>query len=44
MDIITAIGVTSSIDLGLFLCEKIAGGEIRKKIQKQMDYPNYTCN
>jgi cyclohexyl-isocyanide hydratase len=43
-NIITARGVTSSIDLGLFLCEKIAGGEIRKKIQKQMDYPNYTCN
>ena len=43
-NIITARGVTSSIDLGLFLCEKIAGKEIREKIQKQMDYPNYTCN
>ncbi len=40
-NIITARGVTSSIDLGLFLCEKIAGKEIRVKIQKQMDYPNY---
>jgi len=40
-NIITARGVTSSIDLGLFLCEKIAGKEIREKIQKQMDYLNY---
>ena len=40
-NIITARGVTSSIDLGLFLCEKIAGKEIRVKIQKQMDYLNY---
>jgi transcriptional regulator GlxA family with amidase domain len=41
-NIITARGVTSSIDLGLFLCEKIAGKDIREKIQKQMDYLNYT--
>ena len=40
-NIITARGVTSSVDLGLFLCEKIAGKEIREKIQKQMDYLNY---
>lgn len=33
-NIITARGVTSSIDLGLFLCEKIAGKETREKIQK----------
>ncbi len=37
-NIITARGVTSAIDLGLYLCEKIAGGEVRQKIQKQMDY------
>lgn len=43
-NIITARGVTSSIDLGLFLCEKIAGKEIRIKIQKQMDYLNYNCD
>ncbi len=43
-NIITARGVTSSIDLGLFLCEKIAGKEVREKIQKQMDYLNYNCN
>jgi transcriptional regulator GlxA family with amidase domain len=40
--VITAGGVTSSIDLGLYLCEKIAGREIREKIQKQMDYRNYS--
>lgn len=37
-NIITARGVTSSIDLGLYLCEKIAGPEARHKIQIQMDY------
>jgi len=36
--VITARGVSSSIDLGLFLCEKIAGKEVRATIQKQMDY------
>ncbi|MEW6211082.1 MAG: DJ-1/PfpI family protein [Acidobacteriota bacterium] len=37
-DIITARGVTSAIDLGLYLCEKLAGRETRERIQKQMDY------
>jgi len=37
-DIITARGVTSSIDLGLYLCEKLAGHEIKERIRKQMDY------
>ncbi|MCC7572266.1 MAG: DJ-1/PfpI family protein [Candidatus Methanofastidiosum sp.] len=41
-NIITARGVSSAIDLGLFLCEKIMGKEIREKIQVQMDYLNYT--
>lgn len=41
-NIITARGVTSAIDLGLYLCEKIAGAETREKIQKQMDYMAYT--
>ncbi|MEW5861904.1 MAG: DJ-1/PfpI family protein [Cyanobacteriota bacterium] len=36
--VITARGVTSSIDLGLYLCEKFAGYEIKEKIRKQMDY------
>ncbi len=35
---ITARGVTSSIDLGLYLCEKFAGNEVKEKIRKQMDY------
>jgi transcriptional regulator GlxA family with amidase domain len=40
-DVITARGVTSSIDLGLYLCEKLAGREARERIQKQMDYTGY---
>jgi transcriptional regulator GlxA family with amidase domain len=40
-DIITARGVTSSIDLGLYLCEKLAGREARQRIQRQMDYQAY---
>ncbi len=41
-NIITAGGVTASIDLGLYLCERIAGSVIRQKIQQQMDYRNYS--
>ncbi len=37
-DVITARGVTSSIDLGLYLCEKLGGHEVKEKIQRQMDY------
>lgn len=37
-DVITARGVSSAIDLGLYLCEKLAGREVRDRIQKQMDY------
>ncbi|MCK9630830.1 MAG: DJ-1/PfpI family protein [Methanoregula sp.] len=40
-NIITAGGVTAAIDLGLYLCEKIAGAEVRGKIQVQMDYRCY---
>lgn len=40
-NVITARGVTSAIDLGLYICEKIAGTDIREKIQKQMDYSAY---
>jgi transcriptional regulator GlxA family with amidase domain len=39
--VITARGVTSAIDLGLYLCEKIAGTVAREKIQGQMDYLAY---
>lgn len=37
-DVVTARGVTSSIDLGLYLCEKLAGYEVKERIRKQMDY------
>jgi transcriptional regulator GlxA family with amidase domain len=37
-DVITAGGVTSSIDLGLYLCEKLAGSDIKEQIRLQMDY------
>ncbi|MBW4679316.1 MAG: DJ-1/PfpI family protein [Microcoleus vaginatus WJT46-NPBG5] len=37
-DVITARGVTSSIDLGLYLCEKLAGSEVKEKIRQRMDY------
>lgn len=40
-NLITARGVTSAIDLGLYICEKISGLETRGKIQKQMDYLAY---
>lgn len=36
--VITARGVTASIDLGLYLCERLAGHEIKEKIRQQMDY------
>jgi transcriptional regulator GlxA family with amidase domain len=37
--VITARGVTASIDLGLFLVERLAGAEARSRIAAQMDYP-----
>jgi cyclohexyl-isocyanide hydratase len=37
-DVITARGVTASIDLGLYLCEKLAGREVKERIRQQMDY------
>lgn len=36
--VVTARGVTASIDLGLHLVERLAGLEVRTKIQRQMDY------
>jgi len=38
-DVVTAQGVTSSIDLGLHLVERFAGREVRVRVAKQMDYP-----
>ncbi len=40
-DVITARGVTSGIDAGLYLVEKLAGAPVRIKIAQQMDYPYY---
>ncbi len=36
--LITAGAVASSLDLGLFLCEKLAGSIAKNKIQQSMDY------
>jgi cyclohexyl-isocyanide hydratase len=38
-NIITAGGVSSGIDAGLFVVERLAGVETKAKIAKQMDYP-----
>ena len=38
-DIITARGVTSSIDAGLYVVSRLEGEEVRVKIARQMDYP-----
>ena len=38
-NIITAGGVSSGIDEGLYVVERMAGAEARSKIAKQMDYP-----
>jgi cyclohexyl-isocyanide hydratase len=37
-EVVTAGGVTAAIDLGLHLCERIAGREVRALVQEQMDY------
>ena len=37
--VITAGGVSSSIDLGLHVVQRLAGAEARDRIAKQMDYP-----
>jgi cyclohexyl-isocyanide hydratase len=37
-DVITAGGVSSSIDLGLYLCEKLAGRDAGEQIRRQIDY------
>ena len=38
-DIITAGGVSASIDAGLYLVQRLAGAEARDRIAAQMDYP-----
>ena len=37
-NVITAGAVASSLDLGLYLCEKLVGGEKTEEIRKSMDY------
>src|SRR5712692_10724338 len=37
-DVITARGVTSSLDLGLYLVEQLAGRDVAARIRRQMDY------
>ena len=37
-DVITARGVTSALDLGLHLVERLAGPEAGDRIRRQMDY------
>ena len=37
--VVTAGGVSTSIDLGLHMVERLAGSEARAKIARQMDYP-----
>ncbi|NQY93564.1 MAG: DJ-1/PfpI family protein [Campylobacteraceae bacterium] len=37
--VITGAGVATSIDLGLYICERLSSTEVRNKIAKQMDYP-----
>lgn len=39
-DVITARGVTSALDIGLYLCELLADAETRDRIAAQMDYPH----
>jgi transcriptional regulator GlxA family with amidase domain len=38
-DIITGRGVSTSIDLGLHVVEKLAGADARARVAAQMDYP-----
>lgn len=40
-DVVTARGVTSALDLGLYLAERLADEETRAEIAAQMDYPHY---
>jgi transcriptional regulator GlxA family with amidase domain len=38
-DVVTASGVSASIDLGLHLVQRLAGAEARSRVAKQMCYP-----
>lgn len=38
-DVITARGVSSALDMGLHLVERLAGSDARERVAAQMDYP-----
>ncbi len=38
-DVLTAGGITSSIDMGLYLCGKLAGREAMEAVKRQIEYP-----
>jgi len=38
-DVITARGVSSAIDAGLHVVQRIAGADARARVAAQMDYP-----
>lgn len=38
-DVITGRGVSTSLDLGLHVVQRLAGAEARKRVAQQMDYP-----
>ena len=40
--VITAGAVSTSLDLGLYICEKLVGKEAAEAIRKRMDYRYYT--
>jgi len=42
-DVVTAGGVSSAIDAGLYIVQKLAGAEARSRVAVQMDYP-YRCD
>ncbi|MDS0299003.1 DJ-1/PfpI family protein [Halogeometricum sp. S1BR25-6] len=39
-DVVTARGVASALDLGLYLVERLTDAETRAAVAEQMDYPN----
>jgi len=41
--VVTAGGVSSSLDLGLYLVEKFWGQPAREKISRQMEYRGYSA-
>lgn len=40
-DVITGGAVASSLDLGLYVCEKLVGTEAKESIRANMDYPKF---